>query len=298
MYFKPFPDNGRWQGIGLIATLVILDVFLAAELIGRPVDGVSYLLVLITLGSLVAIGYIGFRTLGAWTMEYWIDRDAVTLVWGLTRQVVPLPRIQRVQVGGNAVPPRLSMPWHWPCPERRRYFADGLGIVNAYATRPLSEQVILVTDGESFSLSPSDPDRFLKAFQERYALGAARLVPVELQRPPLWTWPLWRDRAAMFLMIAGLLGVVVMFGLLCFRFPQLSSDLPLHFDVTGLPDRIAPKVDLFGLPMIGLVTWVFNTAMGVWLYRRVQRGAAYLLWGGALAVQTIAGLALVNLMRW
>jgi hypothetical protein len=50
--------------------------------------------------------------------------------------------------------------------------------------------------------------------------------------------------------------------------------------------------------MIGLVTWIFNTIVGVWLYRHVQRGAAYLLWGGALAVEAIAALALFNLMRW
>jgi hypothetical protein len=72
----------------------------------------------------------------------------------------------------------------------------------------------------------------------------------------------------------------------------------MHFDVAGLPDRIAPKSELFMLPVIGLVVWVLNTGMGVWLYRHVQRGGAYLLWFGALAVQGIAGLALFNLMRW
>ena len=73
-------------------------------------------------------------------------------------------------------------------------------------------------------------------------------MPLALSRPPLWTWPLWRDRSALFLMVAGLFGMLVMFAVLCFRYPALSSDLPLHFDVTGMPDRIAPKSGLFGLP--------------------------------------------------
>jgi hypothetical protein len=147
-------------------------------------------------------------------------------------------------------------------------------------------------------VSPENPERFLAALQERFALGPNRILDAELQRPPVWTWPLWRDRAALFLMAAGLLGVLVMFGALTFRYPSLSSDLPMHFDVAGLPDRIAPKSELFTLPVIGLLVWVFNTALGVWLYRHVQRGGAYLLWFGALAVQGIAGLALFNLMRW
>ncbi len=69
-----------------------------------------------------------------------------------------------------------------------------------------------------------------------------------------------------------------MFGMLTFRFPDLSSDLPLHFDVNGLPDRIAPKSGLFALPLIGLLAWLGNLTAGVWIYRRLQRYGAYLLW--------------------
>jgi hypothetical protein len=51
------------------------------------------------------------------------------------------------------------------------------------------------------------------------------------------------------------------------------------------------------LPFIGLITWLANLSVGIVLYRRNQPGAAYLLWGGAVAVQAIAGLALLGLMR-
>jgi hypothetical protein len=296
--FKPFPAGERWYAIAVLAALLGLDVVLVLWLMDRPVDGLSFLAALTVLGSLLVFVYVGFRVLGAFTLEYWVDRDAITLKWGPTRQIVPLPLIQRVQINTMAPPSSPPRIWHWPCPERRRYSVSGVGVVNAYATHPLAEQIVLVTDGESYGLSPEDAPGFVRAMQERHALGPARLLAAELQRPPLWTWPLWRDRAAMILMGAGLLAVLVMFGVLCFRFPSLSSDLPLHFDINGLPDRIAPKAGLFALPMIGLVTWILNTAVGVWLYRHIQHGAAYLLWGGALAVQGIVGLALFNLMRW
>jgi len=119
----------------------------------------------------------------------------------------------------------------------------------------------------------------------------ARPLEPELKRPPLWTWPLWRDYIALALIGLGLLGVLVTFGALMFRYPGLSSDLPLHFDVTGMPDRIAAKSELFLLPVMGLIVWGFNTAAGIWLYRHVQRGAAYLMWLGALAMVGITGLA-------
>ena len=298
MSFKPIPCADRWHGLLAILGLILLDVLLVRVLTARPVDGLSFLMALVVLGSLVTIFYLFFRSRGAFSLEYWVDRNGITLVWGPTRQIVPMDQIQRVVPSPKVAPLETASPWHWPCLHRRRMRTEQFGTVNAYGTVPLGEQIILVTSGENYSISPLDPQGFLRALQERFALGVNRTLEPELRRPPIWTWPLWRDRTALFLIGTGLLGVLVVFGALCFRYPGLSSDLPLHFDVTGLPDRISPKSELFTLPMIGLAVWIFNTGAGIWLYRHVQRGAAYLLWFGALVVQGIAGLALFNLMRW
>jgi hypothetical protein len=239
-----------------------------------------------------------YRTVGAFTMQYCVDRDAVTLVWGPTRQVIPLGQIQRVQLNLGERQHQPARPWHWPCTHRRRYECAGLGLVNAYATRGLSEQILLITAGENYGISPAAPDAFVRALQECFALGVARPLQPELTRPPLWTWRLWRDYSALFLIGVGLLGLLLMFGLFCFRLPVISSDVPLHFDVTGLPDRIAPKIGLIALPAIGLLAFLLNLVAGIYIYRRVQHQGAYLLWGGAVVVEMIAGFALLNAMRW
>jgi hypothetical protein len=298
MTFKPLSCSDRWYGVLAMLGLVLVDAGFVWIILHRPVDGLSFVLVLWFLASLLIFMYMGYRTLGAFTLEYWVDRDAVTLVWGPTRQIVPVGQIRNVLVGASEHQTPRAQPWHWPCPDRRRAAWGELGVVNSYATRPLDQQLILVTAAESYGVSPADPGGFLSALQERYALGVARPLRAELRRPPVWTWPLWRDRVALVLIGAGLLGVLLMFGVLCFRFPELSSDLPLHFDASGVPDRIVPKSGLFVLPIIGLIAWAFNLVVGIWLYQRVQQGAAYLLWGGAVFVQMVAGLALFNLMRW
>jgi Domain of unknown function (DUF1648)/Bacterial PH domain len=297
MTFKPLPRRDRWHALLTILGMLLLDLLLVRAIVARPVDGLSFVLALWVLGSLLAAGYLSYRTVGAFTLEYWVDRDGVTLVWGLTRQIIPMAAIQRIQRGATAVGVDRLWPWHWPYTERRRLWGADVGVVSSYATRPLSEQVILVTDGESYGLSPADPAKFLAAIQSRYALGVARPLRPELQRPPLWTWRLWRDRVAQVLIVAGLAGVLLMFGILAFRYPSLPADVPLHFDVNGIPDRIAAKSGLFALPFIGMLVWLVNLVSGIWLYRRYQLGAAYLLWGGALIVQAIAALALLNLIR-
>ena len=298
MSFKPIPDGGRWYGPLAMLALIGLDVLMLRALLDRPVDGFSFILALAVLGSVLVILYLGYRTICVFTLEYWVDRDGLTLVWGPTRQIVPMGQIERIVPQPQVTAEQGPAPWHWPCPNRRRMRTTAFGPVNAYSTRPLPDQVVLITPSESYGVSPSDAQGFLQALQERYALGANRVLEPELKRPPAWTWLLWSDRAALFLMGAGLLGLLIMFGALCFRYPDLSSDLPVHFDVFGLPDRIAGKSELFTLPFIGLAVWLVNTAAGVWLYRHVQHGAAYLLWFGALVVEGIAGLALFNLMRW
>ena len=297
MTFKPLSRPDRWYALLLILGLLLLDLLFVRAIATRPVDGLSFLLALWVLGSLLVAGYLGYRTVGAFTLEYWVDRDGVTLVWGVTRQIIPMAAIRQVQRGDVPVGLDRRRVWHWPYTDRRRLWGADVGVVNSYATRPLTEQMILVTEGESYGISPADSAKFLAAIQSRYALGIARPKRAELQRPPLWTWRLWRDRFAQVLIVAGLAGMLFMFGILAFRYPSLPADVPLHFDVNGIPDRIDAKSGLFALPFIGMIVWLVNLVAGIWLYRRYQLGAAYLLWGGALIVQAIAALALLSLIR-
>jgi hypothetical protein len=281
-----------------MAGMLGLDALIVWLMMHLPVNGFTFVLGLWLLGSLLAIVYMGYRTVGTFTMQYWVDRDGVTLIWGPTRQIVPMGQIRSVHRDLGERPHEPPRPWHWPCPHRRRYSCAGVGVVNAYATRGLTDQVLLVTPEESYGISPEDPEGFIEALQERFALGVARPRHAELERPPLWTWRLWRDHSALVLIGAGLLGVLLLFGIFCFRLPVISSDVPLHFDVNGLPDRIAPKIGLVALPAIALAAWLSNLIAGIWIYRRVQHQGAYLLWGGAVIVEAIAGLALLNAMRW
>ena len=65
----------------------------------------------------------------------------------------------------------------------------------------------------------------------------------------------------------------------------------LTADVTGAVDRIAPRNDVFALPVIGLIVWVANGFLGTALYRH-ERVASYIAWSGAAIVQVFFLLAL------
>ncbi len=105
---------------------------------------------------------------------------------------------------------------------------------------------------------------------------------------------LLHDHVLQVLLALALIGNLALFAYLALRFEALPDALPLHFDATGLPDRIEAKAGIFGLPMIGLIVLFVNAVFGI-LAHRHQRAATLLLAAGALLVQILLWLAATNI---
>lgn len=108
---------------------------------------------------------------------------------------------------------------------------------------------------------------------------------------------LWHDRLYQLLQGVVVIANVALFVYLMVRFANLPDPLPLHFDATGLPDRIESKNGIFALPIIGVSVLFLNGGLGILLHRR-ERAAAILLAIGALIVQILTWLAVVNIAGW
>lgn len=82
------------------------------------------------------------------------------------------------------------------------------------------------------------------------------------------------------------------------RYPTMPDLLPLHFDAQGLPDRIADRREISVLVYIGLLTNLWNIALGLLLRLRFNViFGAYLLWGGAALIQLLLWIAAINLLN-
>ncbi len=116
-----------------------------------------------------------------------------------------------------------------------------------------------------------------------------RLAPFEPSPISL----LRRDRALMAILILALLINIALLIFLAVRFEAFPDLLPLHFDTSGLPDRIDAKTGIFGLPIIGLVVLAANVFIGFVVHRR-ERAAAMLFASSALLMQILLWLAALN----
>ncbi len=304
MIFKPSPCRSRWEGLAATSWILLIDLALGIWLISRPVDGVSLLLVLILLASVPALIWLGLRTLGAFNLEYWMDRNAVTVRWGLQRQIIPLGAIRRVVDGGvgDGLVDLSGNHWsRWPSPFVRPARAAGLVGVRMLASRPLDRCVLLDT-GETgiFALSPVNNQVFIQALQARAELGTTESEGrVRLERPRLCNnmepGELF-DRPSQALLGLGLLGLLILVGILMIRYPGLPEALTIRYNREGIPDLVRGKSALFVLPIIGAVSFGFNSIWGLWLACRDHHTAAYLLWSGAILVEFVSLLALFSLM--
>jgi len=288
-------------GIWLIGLIVALDGWLLNHLIQadiRPqqIDFLSFLMGLVVLLSLPLLGLLLYQTASCLTLRYHLDRNGLTIRWIGTGQVIPIRDIQRIVAGrelGGRVVRRRGV--RWPGHERGEGQVPGIGRTRFLATRPLRDQLLLVTPGLAFAISPHDPAGFLAAFGARRELGPNRLLEREVRHAGWVTWPIWTDRTAWLLLGAAAAVNLGLFGYLCLRFPGLDLQLPLHFNAQGLADRIGTRAELFALPIIGLIILGTNLVLGLALYRR-ERAGSYLLWGAAAATQALFWLATLSIV--
>ncbi len=301
MSFKSGPTPEAWRGALACVGVILGAVFLLRWLVSLPISGWVFALGLLVLTCLPLLLYLGYRTWSTLSLEYWVDRDAVTIAWGPLREVIPLGEIKHIQRGGfEGVRGRW---WEWPNPFLTRGDVEGVGHIVSLATRPAPEQVVIFTEQYDrertstvgYALSPSAPAALIEAIQARYVLGPNRLRRLGRKVPAIWQWDIWRDRLGLGMVGVALLLNLALFGFLCIRFPSLPAMLPLHYDAAGQPDRLGAPAALFVLPVIGLAALTLNGIWGGFLYAR-QRPGAYLLWAGALLVQFLAGFALLNLV--
>ena len=115
--------------------------------------------------------------------------------------------------------------------------------------------------------------------------------------PPAQTPGVWEcfrhDYVLQALLILTFLVNLGLIGFLVIRYDAFPDPLPLHFDASGLPDRIDAKTGIIALPAIGFIVFGLNVVLGSLAYRR-ERAATVLLVVGALFVQILMWLATIN----
>jgi hypothetical protein len=299
--WRPTFSVGGLVGLLLIGPILALDIWFLnllsnQSIRAQQINFLTFLMGLIVVLSVPVLLVLVYQTISWLTLRYYLDRNGISVRWIGSEQIIPIRDIQQIVQGaqlGDTVVRRRGL--HWPGHERGDGLVPGIGRTRFLATRPLVEQLLLVTPGRSFGISPQHTDGFLEAFEVRQKLGPNRLLEQQVRRATWLTWPFMTDQAAWALLGAAAIINLGLFGYLTIRFPGLDYQLPLHFNQLGQADRIGTKMELFALPVIGLIILGTNLVLGLILYRR-ERAGSYLLWGASAAVQALFWLAAFSIV--
>ncbi len=276
--------------------LILFDMLMLIWMLRRPIDWIKFALIVIVIASIPVVLHLAYRVWSAFTLVYWIDRNAITVRWASSHQVIPLAHVKRIIEGGVA---ELDAPGvlFWPAP----YIGStgrALGLLNVLmlGTCSMADSVILETDDLYYALTPADVDSFVAAVQVHHELGPTAVVKPEAVRKSAWNRTFGADMLGTLLFGAGLGGALLLFGLLMLGYQNLPDALAFHYNVGGQPDLVRSKEALFLLPIIGLFAWIVNGGWGLWMMWRNDRFGALVLWGGTGIVQLFSLMALLSLM--
>ncbi len=283
--------------LGIMAWLAVFDLlimWIAAQL---PVSPLTFVISLLVLGSLPVFALLTYWLVGLRGSGYMLDRNMLTIVWGPLEQVIPMEAIERA-VPGREVAGRLGFRGaFWPGLWVGQGKAEGVGPTLFYAATARREDLVfVVTPGLAYAISPAEQAKFLEAFNQRKAMGPTQKVEQTSRRPAWFDWPLWSDRLAWSLVGLAAVALVLLAGVLAWRFQGLPEMIPLHYNLQGVPDRVEPRAEVFVLPLIGLLALLLNGSLGGVAYQRQERFVAYLLWAGALLVQALLWVACLQVV--
>ena len=289
MSFRPIFSRDRlWAGIAVLVLLVIAFI-IADVMIRGPIGPKSVVLSVIFLLMLAMAALLIYRLWSLHTLDYWVQRDAIHILWHGEEAIIPLEDILDVRIAETKTSPNWL---HWPA---QWLHTDARNRVWAYATQPPQQCLIILTKTDSYLISPRHRDTFIEAWQERKNFGPARsLKQITYLAPWRQHW-LLRDRVAQALLFGGLLLGLLFLATIAWRFPQLPATIALHFNARGAPDLLSPRRTIFLLPGITLLIGFLNAAIGFALYD-YQRYIAYLLWGVSVLLQGAAFLIASHLI--
>lgn len=297
--------------VGLTLSVILIGATVGL-IVAAIVTPVSLRVFLLGLGACVTLGLalrVLYQLWGLINASYELDRNALVIHWGPIEHQIPMVSIRDVIAGTKLDNVRIRPNLRWPgykvaigsattskdddAPDEA--LPTNLDPVLFYASTPLSEQVVLRTDGITYAISPEDTEAFLEALRDRLEMGPTQEIEEHSTHPAFLDWEIWHDRWSLAMLGSSLALLVLLVGVLCWRFPSLPPEIALRFTPAGSILLTGSRTRIFYFALLGVAFTVINGGLGLFFYRR-QRPISYFLWSGLLAVMGSLWAAAITIL--
>jgi hypothetical protein len=258
--YRPNKAYGGW--VGLLLGIVIFGFIIwgVNYALGDSNSALKMLLIVPTYLFLIAYIYL---LIGAFTLGYKIENDALVIIWGLQRKRIPWDQFDEIiEVKGRAnLLPFLGISW-WGY-MFGLYSAKGIGTVRMYGAHIGDGFLYLKTKIGFFGITPAD-QKIISALIEKTG-KSLKSIDMDTMSPEEKGECLHEDRFYSMYYKLNVLLLMIFAGYLGIFFP--GSD--------------APKFIIL-LLVLDLALFIFNTSNAKRLYHFTSQGAYITLLLGLL----------------
>lgn len=231
------------------------------------------------------------------TLGYVIERDTLTIRWGLRRVVIPIDTILRMVPGRTLDAAKVSGLNWWGC-HVGSADVKRIGYTLFYSTHGSADEVLYVhTTQESYALTVIDQAAFAEEIQARAAMGTVMEHVQRSAATGVAAFPFWRDRVAIGATLLSAMATLVLCGYVFARYPGLPQVVQLHFPALGGVVRVGDKGELLRIAYLGATVLGVNTVLGVVVHARERAAGLWLLASTGMIQAVLLAAAIVAFGR-
>jgi len=278
-----FPPAHRGQTLQV--TLIIIATSLAAlfaTLASREPIGMRFMIyILVAAFAFLPLPFLAYWLYSLIRANYSLDRENLTLTWGLRVEQIPVPDVEWVRpMDGMASP--LALPFlHLPGAITGLRNHPDLGPVEFLASD--SKALLLVaTSRRVYVISPQDTAGFMQDIQRAIEMGSLSPAVRQSEYPTFVVVQAWESLLARTLWLAGLFLNIGLLAWVTSLIPSLG-DITLGFLPSGAAGKLASGAGLILLPVVSLFFYIIGWLAGLAFYRRPDhRPLAHLVWASGV----------------
>jgi hypothetical protein len=279
--FPPPRQRGLAIHTALVVSLALLIAVFAWLASRQPVGPLFILFILLAAIFFFPFPVLVYRLYALQRANYSLDRDKLSITWGLRVEQIPISDIEWVRpMDILAVRPPLPF-FRLPGSVVGVRHHPEFGTVEYIAS---DEKLLLLVATSSliFAISPSDPTNFTQTIQRAIEMGSLSPSAPRSVYPSFVVAQAWGSALARYLWLAGLFLNIGLLAWVSLIAPSLGR-VPLGFQPSGAPGQPVPAVALMLVPAVSIFLYAVGWVAGLAFYRREDhRTLAHLVWASGV----------------
>lgn len=279
--FRPSRKNGSIFLGGFVLFFILLAILLFWS---SATTSTNWLFGIFLTGGILAcapLPMLSYRLFGLNRAYYELDRNALTIHWGLRTEILPLRAIEWVRPAEDLTSALPTPPMALPGGFIGVRQIDGLGRTE-YMADSAQNCILIAGSSTVFVISPTNPREFMATYYRGIEQGSLDPVASASLQPSFILGKVWDDQLSRRMLLTQfILGLVLALWVVII----ITSVPTVDFAFSSSPQEpeTVPSIRLILLPVVNVFVFIIDLIGGSFFFRNAkQQIAAYLIWGSGI----------------